>query len=118
MTTGDNSYGYTTTSTSVSDTTWMSNSSTWVYLPPSTVEVKEKKVITKSTSPKKNTSPIVGGWGWPEGSEKAHFFKETGLSLCTEWCYLGSKSLLDTTDILKNSPDDCDKCYSVLLVLS
>lgn len=45
------------------------------------------------------------GWGFPNGSRKAHYFRDT-ISLCRRYgFYMGP---LDSSD--KQSPDDCREC--------
>lgn len=57
------------------------------------------------------------GWGWPSDSEVAHWFQSFGLSLCKKWSYLGDRSLLDSKNPLRESPDNCTDCFMVLKYL-
>lgn len=47
------------------------------------------------------------GWGWPENSKKAHFFRK-GTSLCNRWFFLGS--LLESSDQVDEHPSNCSTC--------
>lgn len=50
------------------------------------------------------------GWGFPRGSNKAHYFLEDGKSLCGRWgFYLGSKEQGND-----DSPDNCTACKKAL----
>lgn len=52
----------------------------------------------------------TGGWGFPGGSRKAHFFREA-MSVCRRWgFYFGALE----PDNGKPSPDDCAACRKFL----
>ena len=50
------------------------------------------------------------GWGFPRGSQKAHYFQEDGMSLCRKWgFYRGDKEQGND-----DSPDNCIACKKAL----
>jgi hypothetical protein len=50
------------------------------------------------------------GWGWPQLSRKAHYFRGT-MSLCRKWMFTGR---LDDGSGPASSPDDCATCRRLL----
>lgn len=57
---------------------------------------------------------LAQGWGWPEKSRKAHFFKEgSPVSACGKWVHAGTRENLD----LDNS-NNCAACLKLVLSTS
>ena len=49
------------------------------------------------------------GWGFPQNSRKAHYFRES-RSLCGKWLYFGR----NLGEAAGPGPDDCKACWKKL----
>jgi hypothetical protein len=49
---------------------------------------------------------MQAGWGFPQGSRKAHYFTENGISLCRRYGFF----LGETEQGNDDSPDNCAVC--------
>jgi len=54
---------------------------------------------------------LTHGWAWPLNSRKAHYFADSGVSLCGRWMFFGP---INQDQQTQTSTADCPTCHKKL----